>query len=1259
MQEKTYKEEDFYDEEKENPFEIKNVQRVELHNYKLESKIRDGNYGKTYKITDKKSGEVYAAKILKIDFNDQFRIKLSREVINMSKLDFPSIVKFVGYSPTDFDNSFRPVIVREFLPNRKLEETLKIERNGYQIPVWNDTMRLICIYGIASSLKYLHSLNIIHRNLKPDNILLDEHLFPKLFGFGFSKSLSTEDSTQNGSGPVGTPSFIAPELYEGEYTKAADVYSFAMCVYEIISKVFPFENQNLFKIQYDVVYNRKRPSFKKDIPRVYKTLIESCWNQDPGKRPTFESIVEHLKTEKKFITKNVNEELYRSYIKYIDERDESQIHKFPLISLEPFYQEYQDMNEYSSGPGLFDPHIISDMKVTDVSKGEFFTSQKLEDKPNVFLSITSNFDMIFTQEEKKEVIIDISKLIEMKHPSISKFFAFSFWNIKKEPKPIILYECCSERYLSEIIEKGSNDSNWNSTNKLIVIYGIASSMSYLHKNDIYNPFINPTNILINDEYQPKLTNYFLQNRKVGLDNNISCYYQSPEYLHSKVISEKSEVYSFGLIVYSIIMNKIPIHENFHIEFNNNNVELDQEIPKFYQELIKKCLSKEPEERPSFSNIIHELESEKVIIDGIDEIKYREYIQKVKQETKYAIKKLDLRNFKKEGEIGSGSFGIIYKIIEKTTGKTYAAKIPKKILFQDFMHEIMILSKLNHSSIIKLHGYCLKDFNQEESQVIIMKYIENGSLEEFLDKERQGIEFEFWDETMKLINIYGIASAISYLHDNDILHLDVKPDNVLLNNFLFPILTDFGLSKSQDEIQRNRSNSQIFGTLFFMAPELFNDDDAYSEKADVYAFAILVYEIITKQVPYNGLSSCYVMYNVANNNLRPELDDTVPIAYRELIESCWNQDPEKRPSFKSIINQLKSEKFIKNVDKNLFEAYIKIINEKLNEKSDSQFPTYQLKSIYSQLKKERQQSMNCDGIVSLDKYRLVNKIEEDQFNSIYKVVNKDTNETCIASVSSIKLDVLSDKSLSNISSEIQNLLSMKYPTIQQFIGFSFHDFEGQNKPVRFLEYVGKLTLKNQLLKERMGIHESRWNKTTKLKIIYGIASGMSYLHSHNINHPELSTQNVYINDKFEPKLGEIGFYTLPQKTQLASSYTMNISKMSKMFTAPEAMMTGENTEKSDVYSFGVVLYETITCEKAFDDYSNPIVFIKNIKDLSKLLHLDRNIEDCYKNLIYSCLSNDIKKRPSFASIVSQLETEQSFITSEINQKEFHEYIQRLK
>ena len=115
----------------------------------------------------------------------------------------------------------------------------------------------------------------------------------------------------------------------------------------------------------------------------------------------------------------------------------------------------------------------------------------------------------------------------------------------------------------------------------------------------------------------------------------------------------------------------------------------------------------------------------------------------------------------------------------------------------------------------------------------------------------------------------------------------------------------------------------------------------------------------------------------------------------------------------------------------------------------------------------------------------------------------------------------------------------------------------------------------------------------------------------------------------------------------------------MFTAPETMMTGENTEKSYIYSFGFVLYETITCEKAFDDNSNPIVFIKNIKDISKLLHLDRNIEDCYKNLIYSCLSNDIEKRPSFASIVSQLETEQSFITSEINQKEFHEYIQRLK
>ena len=873
-----------------------------------------------------------------------------------------------------------------------------------------------------------------------------------------------------------------------------------------------------------------------------------------------------------------------------------------------------------------------------------------------FLSITSNLDVIFTQNEKKEIIIDVSKLIEMKHPSIQKFVAFSFWNIKREPKPMILYEYCSDRYLSEIIEKGNKDKNWNSTNKLIVIYGIASSISYLHKNDIYNPFINPTNILINEEYQPKLTNYFLlQNRKLGFDNLISSYYQSPEYFYSKVISEKSEVYSFGLIVYSIIMNKILIHKINEIE--NFHIEIDQEIPKIYQELIKKCLSKEPDERPSFSSILHELESEKFIIDGVDEIKYHDYIQKVKQETKISIKKLDLQNFKEEGEIGSGGFGIIYRIKEKSTGKIFAAKIPKKILFQDFMHEIMILSKLNHPSIIKLYGYCLNDFNQEDIQAIVMKYIENGSLEEFLEKERQGIKFDFWDETMKLINIYGIASAILYLHDNDILHLDVKPDNVLLNNLLFPILTDFGLSKSQDEIQQNRNNSQKCGTLFFMAPELFKDN-AYSEKTDVYAFAILVYEIITKKVPYNGLNSLYIIYHVVNDNLRPELDDTVPIAYRELIESCWNQDPEKRPTFKNIIDELKSDKFTKNVDKNRFEAYIKIINEKLNEKSDIQFPSIQLKLIYNQLKKERQ-SMNLNGIISLDNYKLVKKISEDQFNSIYKVVNKETNEICIASVSSIKLNILSDKDISNISSEIQNLLSMKYPTIQRFIGFSFYDFEDQNKPVRFLEYVGKLTLKNQILKERMGIHEARWNKTTKLKIIYGIASGMSYLHSLNINHPDLSTKNVYINDKFEPKLSEIGLYTIPQKTQLVSSYTINVGKMSQMSTAPETMMTGKNTEKSDVYSFGFVLYEIIMCENKFDNNSNPFVFIENINDLPKLLHLYRITEDCYKNLIYSCLSNDIEKRPSFSSIVSLLETEKSFTASDINQKEFHEYIQSLK
>ena len=172
--------------------------------------------------------------------------------------------------------------------NGSLEDLILLEKNHNHLSNFNDTQKLIIIYGIASAMSYLHSHNIIHRDLKPENILIDDFFFPKIADFGLSKinHQRQESMTMKSTdGIKGTPIYMSPEIWRnGEYSKASDVYAFAIIVYELITKEKPFENFNFFQIPLKISKGY-RPEFKNPVPDVYRNLIESCWSQDPSKRP--------------------------------------------------------------------------------------------------------------------------------------------------------------------------------------------------------------------------------------------------------------------------------------------------------------------------------------------------------------------------------------------------------------------------------------------------------------------------------------------------------------------------------------------------------------------------------------------------------------------------------------------------------------------------------------------------------------------------------------------------------------------------------------------------------------------------------------------------------------------------------------------------------------------------------------------------------------------------------------------------------------
>ncbi|KAK8876256.1 hypothetical protein M9Y10_006451 [Tritrichomonas musculus] len=269
--------------------------------------------------------------------------------------------------------------------------------------------------------------------------------------------------------------------------------------------------------------------------------------------------------------------------------------------------------------------------------------------------------------------------------------------------------------------------------------------------------------------------------------------------------------------------------------------------------------------------------------------------------------IDLNRFEIYCKIGSGGFAKVYKIKDKDTEEFYAAKImkkkykdPKSKDFKQLEHEILTMYELDHPAVIELIGYSPFNFRKKRHPMIITKYYSNGSLESILKEERGGRAIASWDDTRKLIVIYGIASAMAYLHSKKIIHRDLKPDNILMDDYLFPVIADFGLAKNMEKDMQ--STLKMKGTIKYMAPEVIGKYE-YTEKCDVFAFSLIVYEIMSAREAYDGLTKDYIERFV--KVIRPEIDSIIPPAYQELIVKCWSQEPSDRPTFSEIKNMLET------------------------------------------------------------------------------------------------------------------------------------------------------------------------------------------------------------------------------------------------------------------------------------------------------------------------------------------------------------------
>lgn len=249
------------------------------------------------------------------------------------------------------------------------------------------------------------------------------------------------------------------------------------------------------------------------------------------------------------------------------------------------------------------------------------------------------------------------------------------------------------------------------------------------------------------------------------------------------------------------------------------------------------------------------------------------------------------------KIASGAFGVLYR--GHYCGQEVAIKVLKtgekasaEEVHREFAQELSILRKVRHKNIVQLIGAMTKP----PRLCLVTEFMKGGSALQFLHKHAPL-------KVPQLVKLsLGVALGMDYLHKVNVVHRDLKTANLLMDENEVVKVADFGVArvKSTDGSHMTAET----GTYRWMAPEVIAHQH-YTHKCDVFSYGILLWELVSGgDIPYSGYTPLQAAVGVVQRGLRPTVPATCHPVVAQVMQYCWQPDPNARPEFEQIVELLR-------------------------------------------------------------------------------------------------------------------------------------------------------------------------------------------------------------------------------------------------------------------------------------------------------------------------------------------------------------------